>query len=65
MVVEFLAKFSRDLSKIQSKSLRRQLVLAIDQVENAKAIKDIPNVKKLDFVVCPPTPFEQRFPFQL
>jgi mRNA interferase RelE/StbE len=47
MVVEFLARFSKDLDAVHQKNVKQQLAKVILQVESASSLKDIPNLKKL------------------
>ena len=47
MEAEFLDKFSKDLDKISSKSVKNSLSRLIQDVESAKALSAIPNTKKL------------------
>ena len=47
MEVEFLSSFSKDLSKLSSPSIRKSVKNLIIKIENAKALTEIPNVKKL------------------
>jgi len=45
--VSFRSSFARDLSRITDKSLLKRVKEAIEDVENAKSISDLPNPKKL------------------
>lgn len=47
MQVEFLSKFSKDIDRINIKSVKANLVKLIDQIEAAENINGIPNLKKL------------------
>ncbi len=43
----FEKSFGRDLKKIKDKRLLRQAQEAIEQVESASSLNDVPNLKKL------------------
>jgi mRNA interferase RelE/StbE len=45
--VAFRSSFARDLSRITDKSLLRRIREAIENVEHAQSITDLPNLKKL------------------
>jgi mRNA interferase RelE/StbE len=45
--VSFRSSFARDLNRITDKSLLRRVREAIDNVEQAQSINDLPNLKKL------------------
>ncbi len=47
MNVSFRSSFARDLSRITDKSLLKRVKEAIEDVEHAKSISDLPNLKKL------------------
>lgn len=47
MVVEFLARFSKDLDSISQQNIRQQLSRIILHVESISSIKEIHNLKKL------------------
>ena len=47
MKVLFEKSFGRDLKKIKDKRLLEQVQEAIDQVESAASIGDVPNMKKM------------------
>jgi len=47
MKVEFLSHFGRDIDKIQDASFKNKLASIIEQVEQAKAISEVPNIKKI------------------
>jgi mRNA interferase RelE/StbE len=45
--VAFRSSFARDLNRITDKSLLRRIREAIENVEHAQSITDLPNLKKL------------------
>jgi mRNA interferase RelE/StbE len=45
--VAFRSSFARDLNRITDKSLLRRIREAIENVEQAQSINDLPNLKKL------------------
>jgi len=47
MKVEFLSKFSKDLDKLTAPSVKKDVLLAIENVEEAPKIGEIHNLKKL------------------
>ena len=47
MIVVFLSKFSKDIDTINQKSVKANIEKVIKQVENAKVVDEIANVKKL------------------
>lgn len=47
MQVEFLYKFSKDIERINIKSVKANLVKLIDQVESSESLDGISNLKKL------------------
>jgi mRNA interferase RelE/StbE len=47
MKVEFLAKFSKDIDKINTPYVKHAIAKAIEEVEKAQTIQEIKNVKKL------------------
>ena len=47
MKVEFLAQFERDLSAVRDKSLKDEIFKVITLLEQARTLRDVPNVKKL------------------
>lgn len=47
MQVEFLTKFSKDIDRINLKSVKANLVKLINQVESAETLEGITNLKKL------------------
>ena len=47
MNASFRSSFARDLSRITDKSLLKRVKEAIEAVERAKSISDLPNHKKL------------------
>jgi len=47
MNIEFLDKFSKDIDKISSKSIKKKIVDIIQQIENSSDLSNISNVKKL------------------
>ncbi|MBC8052553.1 MAG: type II toxin-antitoxin system RelE/ParE family toxin [Sphingobacteriaceae bacterium] len=47
MRVEFLNKFSKDIDKINSKSVKANLIKLIDQVESSETLESVTNLKKL------------------
>ena len=47
MIVEFLARFSKDIDCINQKSIKNNLIKVILSFETANSINDISNVKKL------------------
>ncbi|MFN4147618.1 MAG: type II toxin-antitoxin system RelE family toxin [Runella sp.] len=47
MKVTFLAKFSKDLDKIAIQFVKDDILTAIENVEQAKNISDIHNLKKM------------------
>lgn len=47
MVVEFLSGFSRDIDKINQKSIKEKIARVILSVEQAKSLSEITGVKKL------------------
>ncbi len=47
MNVSFRSSFAKDLNRIRDKHLLRRVREAIDDVEHAQSINDLPNLKKL------------------
>jgi len=47
MQVEFLARFSKDLDKINSKTVKQEVIKFIELIDEAKSISSLPNIKKL------------------
>jgi mRNA interferase RelE/StbE len=47
MQVEFLSKFSKDLDRINVKSVKSKLIALINQIETAENLIEIQNIKKL------------------
>lgn len=47
MHLEFLAKFSKDLDKLQQKSVKSNIEKVIKQFELADSVDEISNIKKL------------------
>ena len=47
MQLEFLDKFSKDIDRINNKSVKAKLVKLIDQFESSENLDGIPNLKKL------------------
>ena len=47
MKVEFLSRFGRDVDKIQDASIKNKLASIIEQVEQAKVLAEVPNLKKI------------------
>ncbi len=47
MKVEFLKSFSKDLDNIRIKSIRQSLIRLIELMEDADALQEVPNTKKL------------------
>jgi len=47
MHIEFLARFSKDIDKINQQSVKSAIAKAIVEVEHAKSITEIRNVKKM------------------
>jgi mRNA interferase RelE/StbE len=47
MQVEFLGKFSKDLNRINIKSVRLNLIRLIQLMESSDNLANIPNLKKL------------------
>ena len=47
MNVTFSIKYAKDYKKIKDKSILTKIENAIDSVENAEKITDIPNLKKI------------------
>lgn len=47
MKVEFRSSFSRDLKSIKAKALLKRVRQIIEEVERAKSLPDISNLKKL------------------
>ena len=47
MKVEFLKKFSKDIDELKLKSVKRTLILLIENMEAVDSLDKIPNVKKL------------------
>jgi mRNA interferase RelE/StbE len=47
MKVEFLEQFERDLNKVVDKSLRDDVFRVIQELERAKTLRDVHNIKKL------------------
>ena len=47
MKVEFLSKFSKDLDRINIKSVKSNLVKLINQIESSENLVGIQNIKKL------------------
>ena len=47
MKVEFLAKFNKDLEKLEIDHVRNAALKAIFMVDKANHLTDIPNIKKL------------------
>jgi mRNA interferase RelE/StbE len=47
MQVEFLAKFSKDLDKINNKAVKLDILKLIEQLEVISTISEISNLKKL------------------
>jgi mRNA-degrading endonuclease RelE of RelBE toxin-antitoxin system len=47
MQVEFLSKFSKDIDKINQKSVRNNLVKLIQLIESVNDLENLPNLKKL------------------
>jgi mRNA interferase RelE/StbE len=47
MKVEFLAKFSKDIDKINHSNIKASIAKAIVEVENAPSLQEVRNVKKL------------------
>jgi mRNA interferase RelE/StbE len=47
MEVEFLARFHKDPEKIRQPEVKRSVVRAIERVERASSVIEIPNCKRL------------------
>jgi len=47
MKVEFLAKFGKDLDKVTIPHIKQSVAYVITEIEKAKTLQDIHNVKKL------------------
>lgn len=47
MKVIFLSKFSKDIDKIKLQAVKDDIIATITEVENAKKLGDIKNLKKL------------------
>ena len=47
MNVAFRESFLRDLRRVRNNDLKRRVKQAIDRVEAAESIQDVPNVRKL------------------
>ena len=47
MKVEFLSRFGRDIDKIQDASIKNKLASIIEQIEQAKSLADVNNLKKI------------------
>lgn len=47
MIVEFLARFSKDIDSINQKSIKNNLIKVILSFETANSLNDISNLKKL------------------
>ncbi|MCX7737423.1 MAG: type II toxin-antitoxin system RelE/ParE family toxin [Candidatus Kapabacteria bacterium] len=47
MEVVFLAKFNKDLDKISDTQIKMQVIRIIEEIELAKKLSDLVNVKKL------------------
>lgn len=47
MQVEFLSSFSKDINRINLKSVKSNLVKLIELIENSENLTKIPNLKKL------------------
>ena len=47
MKVEFLKRFSKDIDDLTVKSVKSALKKVIESIENADALTEIPNTKKL------------------
>jgi mRNA interferase RelE/StbE len=45
--VEFKSSFAKDLRKIKERKIRQQVLGIIEQIEKARNLQDIPEVKKL------------------
>jgi mRNA interferase RelE/StbE len=45
--VSFRSSFAKDLNRITDKSLLRRVREAVDTVERAQSVNDLPNLKKL------------------
>ena len=48
MKVEFLAKFGKDLDKIDDKQIKQKIVEIIAEIESAVKLSDLSNVKKIE-----------------
>jgi mRNA interferase RelE/StbE len=48
MNVEFLEKFSKDVNRIQDKSVRKKIEKIISNFKEAKSLHQLTNVKKLE-----------------
>ena len=47
MKVEFLARFSKDIDKVESKVIKSSLLRVIELMEHVSSLSEIPNTKKL------------------
>ena len=47
MQVEFLSKFSKDIDKINQKSVRNNLIKLVQLIESVNDLENVPNLKKL------------------
>jgi mRNA interferase RelE/StbE len=47
MKIEFLSRFYKDLDKLNSQKVKEDVGSTIENVANAKTIRDIKNIKKL------------------
>jgi mRNA interferase RelE/StbE len=47
MVVEFLAKFSKDLDKIKDGDIKQRIINIIEEIELSNKLSELSNTKKL------------------
>ena len=47
MNVVFLEKFGKDLDSIRNAKIQQRIALVIEEIENAKKLSDIKNLKKM------------------
>ena len=47
MKIEFLARFYKDLDRINSQKVKDDIAEAIENAEKARSVRDIKNIKKL------------------
>jgi mRNA interferase RelE/StbE len=47
MIVEFLARFSKDLDVIQDSNIKQKLIEVIEEIESIDKLSNLKNIKKL------------------